>query len=50
MTEDDIVLRAGSRYQPNWVDYYIMATESRHQIRLPGCNGVGILRHSRRLR
>ncbi len=33
---DDIVLRAGSRYQPNWVDIYHGDGEP-HQIRLPGC-------------
>ena len=35
--EDDIVLRAGSRYQPNWVDVYHGDNEP-HEIRLPGCN------------
>jgi hypothetical protein len=33
---DDIVLRAGSRYQPNWVDIYHGDGEP-HQIQLPGC-------------
>ncbi len=33
---DDIVLRAGSRYQPNWMDYY-RGDDGPHEIRLPGC-------------
>ena len=35
--EDDVVLRAGSRYQPNWMDYYSGDSEP-HEITLPGCN------------
>ena len=34
---DDIVLRAGSRYQPNWMDVYHGDNEP-HEIKLPGCN------------
>ena len=34
--EEDIVLRAGSRYQPNWMDYD-SGDDGPHQIRLPGC-------------
>lgn len=33
---DDITLRAGSRYQPNWMDVYHGDGEP-HQIQLPGC-------------
>lgn len=35
--KDDVVLRAGSRYQPNWMDYYSGDSGS-HEITLPGCN------------
>ena len=34
--QDHIVLRAGSRYQPNWMDVYHGDGEP-HQIQLPGC-------------
>ena len=33
--EEDIVLRAGSRYQPNWMDFD-SGDDGPHQIRLPG--------------
>ena len=34
--EDNVVLRAGSRYQPNWVEYNPGDGEP-HEITLPGC-------------
>lgn len=34
--QDDITLRAGSRYQPKWMDVYHGDGEP-HQIQLPGC-------------